>query len=179
MPAAPSETESNAEAGPSAPLAPDVGITIDPAVSLRVDVGWIETRLIELAAHLPRPLARLEVRLVDDAEMIRQHARHLDDPTTTDVLTFELSDEADGPIDAALILCVDEAARQSAERGHTVERELLLYVLHGLLHCAGHDDHDDEPCRRMHAEEDRLLTLIGVGPTFGAAGDDPKTETAR
>ena len=44
--------------------------------------------------------------------------------------------------------------------------QLLLYILHGLLHCAGFDDHDPAEHDRMHTEEDRILTAIGVGPVF-------------
>jgi probable rRNA maturation factor len=67
---------------------------------------------------------------------------------------------------------VDEAGRQSAVRGHTVEQELLLYVVHGVLHCLGHDDHDPDAAARMHAEEDRVLAAVGVGVTYarGAGG---------
>lgn len=152
----------------------EIVIDPDPAVAPRADIDWLHARLMELLPHLPRPVARLDIRLVDDAAMVRLHEEHLDDPTTTDVLTFDLSEDAEGEaIEASIVLCVDEAARQAAERGHTVERELLLYALHGLLHCAGHDDHDPAAHARMHAEEDRLLMLIGVGATFGESGDRP------
>jgi ssRNA-specific RNase YbeY (16S rRNA maturation enzyme) len=43
---------------------------------------------------------------------------------------------------------------------------LLLYGVHGLLHAIGHDDHEPGAHALMHAEEDRLLTKIGVGPIF-------------
>lgn len=158
----------------------EIVIDPDPAVAKRADTAWVQARLIDLLPHLPRPVARLDIRLVDDAAMIRLHEEHLDDATTTDVLTFDLSDEAEGDaIEASLVLCVDEAARHADERGHTIERELLLYALHGLLHCAGHDDHDTASHARMHAEEDRLLTLIGVGPTFRDDESDDDTTTRR
>jgi probable rRNA maturation factor len=105
-------------------------------------------------------LSRLTVRLVVDAEMSRLHARHMNDPTTTDVLTFVDGAEAD------VAVCVDEARRRSAEMGHDLRRELLLYALHGLLHAVGFDDRTPADFERMHAEEDRLLAAIGVGATF-------------
>ena len=63
-------------------------------------------------------------------------------------------------------LCLDEAARRAIEFGHGVERELLLYAVHGVLHCLGHDDHEEEQRARMHREEDRLLAAVGVGAVY-------------
>jgi probable rRNA maturation factor len=115
----------------------------------------------------------IRVRLVSDAEMAAAHLKFSNIPGTTDVLTFDLSEGATArgePLDVDIIACVDEAKRQAAERSHTVERELLLYILHGALHCLGHDDHDDDAFQRMHAEEDRILNAIGVGPLFSGTG---------
>ena len=68
------------------------------------------------------------------------------------------------------MLCLDEAARRSRDLEHPVEHELLLYAIHGVLHVLGHDDHDPAAFERMHAEEDRILEAIGVGPVFRRGG---------
>jgi probable rRNA maturation factor len=115
------------------------------------------------------PVERFHIEVVDDAEMDRLHRAHSGVPGTTDVLTF-LQSEPGEPIDADVALCLDEARRQAAEFGHAAERELLLYAVHALLHCAGHDDHDPAAFERMHAEEDRILEAIGVGATFRPDG---------
>jgi probable rRNA maturation factor len=65
-----------------------------------------------------------------------------------------------------VVLCVDEAARQAAEQGHTVAEELLLYAVHGLLHLCGYDDRTPADFAVMHAREDEILTHIGVGRLF-------------
>ena len=124
------------------------------------DAHWLCARWRQLCAMAAPGLARLTIRLVEDAEMSRLHARHMNDPTTTDVLTFVDGNEAD------VAVCVDEARRRSDELGHELRRELLLYGLHGLLHATGFDDRTSEDFARMHAEEDRLLAAIGVGATF-------------
>jgi probable rRNA maturation factor len=94
------------------------------------------------------------------------HRRHTGVAGTTDVLTFDLREMGLGPLDVDIVVCLDEADRQAASRGHAVERELLLYVVHGLMHCLGHDDHEEAACARMHAAEDAVLTAIGVGPVY-------------
>jgi probable rRNA maturation factor len=114
---------------------------------------------------------QLSVRIVGDEEMAAAHQRHLGEPGTTDVITFELSKTIAGPrpvLDIDMLVCLDEAARQASGRGHPPEREILLYVVHGVLHCQGHDDHDPAAAGAMHAREDEILKAIGVGATFHA-----------
>lgn len=132
--------------------------------------AWLAEHLRKAVAALERG-GRVHLQVVDDAAMDRYHRQHSGVPGTTDVLTFP---NGSGPaLDVDIIACADEAYRQSTERGHAPERELLLYAVHGVLHCLGHDDHDPEAYARMHAEEDRILAAIGVGSTFDrpAGGD--------
>ncbi|HQL55899.1 MAG TPA: rRNA maturation RNAse YbeY [Phycisphaerae bacterium] len=44
---------------------------------------------------------------------------------------------------------------------------MALYVVHGILHLAGYDDHTARDFERMHAREDQLLERLGLGPVFG------------
>jgi probable rRNA maturation factor len=127
--------------------------------------------LSERALLSLRPLGctgEIRARLVDDETMKTAHARWLGVAETTDVLTFDLAD-SDGMLDVDLLICADEARRQAEARGLPLERELLLYLIHGVLHCLGHDDHDEAGAARMHAEEDRLLEAAGIGATFAVA----------
>lgn len=139
------------------------------------DADWLTRRLGEAIDQLGLDAVELSVAIVDDATMSRLHGEHLDDPTTTDVLSFDLRDEpwvgrpaagAAPAVDGELVLCLDEARRRAAERGHSADRELLLYAVHGLLHLLGHDDHDETEAAGMHAQEDALLEAIGVGRTY-------------
>lgn len=97
---------------------------------------------------------------------------------TTDVLTFDLRDNpdpADPVLDVDVILCTDEARRQAEARRIPVVSELALYFIHALLHCTGHDDHDDDAYDRMHEAEDRVLAALGLGRIFASpAADAPR-----
>lgn len=140
-----------------------VSIVDDTAKVPEAALDWLHDCLGRLAEHLaPRP-RRIAVRIVDDAEMSAAHEKFSNVPGTTDVLTFV--GERD-PIDVDVLICRDEAERRAVDFKHGVEHELLLYALHGVLHAAGHDDHDAMSYEAMHAEEDRLLTLVGIGSLF-------------
>ena len=107
------------------------------------DARWLADMLARLSVLALRGLARVTIRLVPDPEMCRLHAAHMNDPTTTDVLTFVDGDEVD------IAVCVDEAMRRAAEMGHDLRRELLLYGLHGMLHAAVPVPTEVVPRRRM------------------------------
>lgn len=116
-------------------------------------------------------LGEVRAEAVGDDRMTRMHARHKGEATTTDVLTFNLSGDP-GVLDADIVVCVDEARRQSAQRGHGVAEELMLYIVHGVLHCTGYDDALDEGDfggLAMHRREDEILSAIGAGVVFASA----------
>lgn len=133
--------------------------------------GWIEPWVSRVAAAAGVSSGRLSVLVVGDAEMADLHRRYMDIHATTDVLTFDLRDDPGDPIDGDVVICLDEASRQAVARGHDARTEALLYVVHGLLHLLGEDDHDEGAYARMHRREDELLTAVGVGPVF-ARGDE-------
>ncbi|UCD75843.1 MAG: rRNA maturation RNase YbeY [Phycisphaerales bacterium] len=146
-----------------------------------LDIPWIRDRLIEALPLISRPVARVCVMLVDDEGMSDLHRDHCGVEETTDVLAFPGGEEGE-PIDVDIAACVDEARRRAPELGHPLEHELLLYALHGLLHAAGFDDHDEADYHAIHAEEDRILCAIGVGPAFRSDSpghDDDRSQLPR
>jgi probable rRNA maturation factor len=129
--------------------------------------GWLAARL-EAALAFLNAGGEVRVRVVDDAAMAEAHVKYSGVAGTTDVLTFNLAENDN--LDVDILVCRDEAVRQAAARGHGIDRELLLYAVHGVLHCLGHDDHDEAGAARMHTEEDRILEAIGVARTYATGG---------
>lgn len=147
-------------------MAPVVEVRLDaPVKRLEPERQWVEARLVECLACMTAPVARVTVEVVDDHRMAALHQRFSSIAGTTDVLTFPAS-AAGEPIEVDIAVCLDEAGRQATARGHALRLELLLYALHGVLHCAGFDDRTGPEHQRMHAEEDRILGAIGLGPVF-------------
>ena len=103
-------------------------------------------------------LEEIEITIVDDADIARVHADFLDDPTTTDVITFE-GDRAAG---LAGEICVSADTAKAYARAHRRDfsAELTLYLVHGWLHLAGYDDLQPAKKRRMRAAEARAMRLL-------------------
>jgi probable rRNA maturation factor len=113
------------------------------------------------------PLAELSVLLVDVDAMTELHVKWMDEPGPTDVMSFPM-DELDtarrpdesGPGPALLgdvVLCPAVAGQQAATAGHSVEDELHLLTVHGVLHLLGYDHADAVEEREMFRLQNELL----------------------
>jgi probable rRNA maturation factor len=169
---------------------PKINLAIKQASNLPMafNAQWLRER-IELAlpqlrhARSNESLAKrggnISILIADDQRMMALHRQFMGLETATDVLTFDLTPDEASPVDIEIAVGIEVAQRQAAQRGHAVERELLLYAIHGLLHTLGYDDHDKSSYARMHAEEDRILSAIGVGATFQSMPPDDDKHSCR
>ena len=116
------------------------------------------------------PPGELSIAFLTAPALAALHGQFLADPAPTDVITF-----AGAPrLGQAGEICVSaDAARDFARRRRRdFSVELTLYVVHGWLHLAGHDDLEPAKKRRMRAAEARALKLLraaGAAPRFRMA----------
>src|SRR5271166_5330297 len=97
--------------------------------------------------------AEISLAFVDNPTIHALNKRYLQHDEPTDVLSFPLSEPNAKRLAGELVIGVEVALTQAQERGHDVQVELALYVIHGLLHLCGHDDHDDADRRAMRERE--------------------------
>lgn len=113
------------------------------------------------------PQGELSLAFLTDAKLAALHADFLDDPTTTDVITFE--GQPDLGFAGEICVSADTALAYAKEHDRDFSQELTLYVVHGWLHLAGYDDLRPAKKRRMRAAEARALKLLrahGAIPEF-------------
>jgi probable rRNA maturation factor len=96
-------------------------------------------------------LATLEVALVDDETSERVHMDFMEIEGPTDVITFHHGE---------IVIGAEVALRQAEEYGEPLGREILRYFVHGLLHLAGHEDHEDDERAAMEAAQERIVTTL-------------------
>jgi probable rRNA maturation factor len=139
----------------------------DRTKSADIDSFWLNNRYEAVCRHLKLTRCVVAMRLVDSEEMGRAHEQFCGVAGPTDVLTFAGPCDPDGGIvEADVLVCLDVARTEAAHRSHPVQEEVLLYLIHAMLHCLGHDDHDEVGFGRMHGLEDAILESIGVGRRF-------------
>jgi probable rRNA maturation factor len=105
----------------------------------------------------------LSVVFVDDARLAEMHDTYLGDSSPTDVLTFDLGPQGEGPR-GELYVSVERAEAMAVERGVTVARELALYVVHGALHLCGFDDSEPQMRASMRVAEREVMAGLGFAP---------------
>lgn len=101
------------------------------------------------------------IAIVDDSTIQQVNAQRLGHDWPTDVISFEL-DASNESVEGEVIASVETAARICVAAGWSVADELLLYVVHGLLHVAGMDDGDEEQRQKMRLAEQNCLLALGV-----------------
>lgn len=96
-------------------------------------------------------LEEIEFTIISDSEIARIHGEFLDDPTPTDVITFHHGE---------ILVSADTALRQGLEHGQSLNQELALYLIHGLMHLAGWDDHDAAEALEMASRQNEVLKQV-------------------
>jgi probable rRNA maturation factor len=106
--------------------------------------------------------ADISLAFVDNATIHRLNRQYLNHDEPTDVLSFPLSGPGAKKLAGELVIGVEVAREQAAERGHDLAHELALYVIHGLLHLCGFDDHSDADSAAMRRRERHYLHQLGL-----------------
>jgi probable rRNA maturation factor len=134
---------------------------------LQLDRRALVTAIATLDAHAAQfrggcPAGELSLVFLTDAALAKLHGDFLDDPTITDVITFEAADAAAAVGDEmAGEICVSaDAAVRQAGKTKAFSEELMLYIVHGWLHLAGYDDLQPAKKRAMRVAEARALALL-------------------
>jgi probable rRNA maturation factor len=126
--------------------------------------------------HHGAPAGELSLVFLTDADLAQLHAQFLDDPSITDVITFE-GDPSAG-VAGEICVSVDAALRQVAPAARASRSlrllsattlaafsdELTLYLVHGWLHLAGYDDLVPAKKRIMRRAETRAMNLLRTAP---------------
>ena len=95
-----------------------------------------------------KKLAEIFILFISDRRMASLHRKFLNQSGPTDVLTFQHGE----------IFISPETARRNARAfRNSLQHELELYIVHGLLHLHGFDDRSESGVRKMEAMQKRIL----------------------
>ncbi len=149
-----------------------VDISID--VSNRQRAVPVNTRRLEAVAWAALAAeavtaAELSIIVVNDRRIATIHEEWLDDPTPTDVITFDLGMPGDPALRGDIVVSAETAAREArrladGRQGWTPHLELAYYLVHGILHLTGHDDRAAGDRRRMRSRERAVMKAAGLPP---------------
>ncbi len=101
--------------------------------------------------------------LTSDATLRRLNREFRGKDKATDVLSFPAAHEAGNEHAGDLAISLQTAARQARTQGHTLNDEVRVLLLHGLLHLAGMDHEADKGEMAAREAELRAELRLPVG----------------
>ena len=123
--------------------------------------------------------ARISIAIVDNQTIRQLNKRYLGHDWETDVLSFLL--ECEGPsgagggsdsscpgrgkrLEGEVVISAEKALQRAPEFHWTAREELVLYLVHGLLHLVGYDDLTEKQRRAMRARERAVFERLSLTP---------------
>lgn len=131
----------------------------------------LEKAAAETLKHAAAPDADLTIVLTDDREIRTLNRDFLGIDAPTDVLSFpadEIDPETGRRYLGDVVISVQRAQQQATEGGHSLEEEVQLLVVHGVLHLLGYDHAEPEEKEQMWKLQGDILDALGIHPSYPA-----------
>lgn len=130
-------------------------VVVNANKSFRINESFIK----KIAEHTLKILRKtgakkLDIVFLSDPAIRQLNKRYKNRNSATDVLSFDLGSFGQ------ILISSDTALKNSARFKSSFEEELVLYVIHGILHLFGYDDTTDAAKRMMSDKEERLLERL-------------------
>jgi len=111
-----------------------------------------------------RKKKEISIALVDIKRMAKLNEKFRGVKEPTDVLAFPLGGEfvSTESLLGEVVISIGKAEEQARERGHSLESELALLTVHGVLHLLGYTDEDEDKKKIMQAKENKILRFFRI-----------------
>jgi len=158
----------------------EINVLIDEGLEGCLEASWLQKAVEKVSVALNIGSATelgLVIATQEKVQELNRRYRGKDRPT--DVLAFamlpaEQMPEPDSPPFIAppdgvshlgeVIISYPQAVIQASEHQHSVEKELTILIIHGILHLLGYDDEKPQLKRQMQARETEILNYIETQP---------------
>lgn len=115
--------------------------------AIAIDYGWSD--------------GDISIALMNDPEIREINNKHLSHDFETDVISFDLT-SSDDFLEGEIIASVETADREASDNGWQGDDELLLYVIHGMLHIVGLGDKKPKEVKAMREAEQHYLAQFNL-----------------
>lgn len=120
---------------------------------IRIRVREVSALARKILLALGSLKAELSLLLVNDAQIRRLNQRYRRINRPTDVLAFPMLEGDVSPLRSQLlgdvVISVETAKKQAKKEGHSLEREVKILLIHGILHLLGYHHEDSEEAARL------------------------------
>ncbi len=153
----------------------EIGIHTEQKFKDCVDEEWVR-KIAHKVLKAEGVASPLEISLVftdsETVQRLNRDYRGVDEPT--DVLAFYMLPRQGDDFSFVLppdsitrlgevVISYPQAVEQAKEQGHSVNKELALLIIHGILHLLGYDHEQPKEEAKMRAKEKELLARATSG----------------
>lgn len=128
---------------------------------VRLDKDKIKRQALKVLKALGEEKAELSLLFIDDSYIKRLNYKYRGIDSRTDVLAFPMREgeglSKDSPILGDVAISIETAKREAEKRKLPFQKELNLYLAHGILHLLGYDDENLSDRKKMKVKEAQLV----------------------
>jgi probable rRNA maturation factor len=150
----------------------EISVLIDAEYKKAVKSAWLKklARAIQTAEKVSAK-SEMTLVIIGDEQIHALNLKYLEEDRPTDVLSFPMNEQLstepafvsgpDGKLHLGdIIISYPTAARQAVEHAHSVEREITILLIHGILHLLGYDHDIPERKLAMNTREEAILKSV-------------------
>ncbi len=143
-------------------------ITIDESFGHRVDEKWLRM-VVEHVLRFEEVdiTCELSLLITGDETMHELNRTYREIDKTTDVLAFAFQEDEEFQFSpdglkqlGEVVVSLPQAEKQAKELGHSLEQEVAVLTIHGVLHLLGYDHESQEEQSEMSAKETEIASKI-------------------
>jgi probable rRNA maturation factor len=150
----------------------EINVLVDKEFKKQVKSIWLKNLARQIqSAEKVNAKSEMTLVITGDEKIHELNLKYLDEDRPTDVLSFPMNEQLDAvPVfmnipDGKLhlgdiIISYPTAVTQAKEHHHSVNREIIILLIHGILHLLGYDHDLPERKRVMNKREAAILKTI-------------------
>lgn len=124
-----------------------------------INRGVIERVAKATFSYLPKRNGEIELKFVTEREIQELNRTYRDTDAPTDVLSFNIANE---PLVGQIVICYTYTKAQAKRLHKTLEGEVSLLTVHGILHIFGFDHESSVDEAKMQELEKEILGSEGI-----------------
>ena len=136
---------------------------INQRIGEKIARSWADKIIKNVLTRVGVNNAEISIAFVNDCEIKKLNKQYRGKNKVTDVLSFiyQIPDtKYKIPLNGEIIICYPQAVRQAKEGGHSVEEEIKLLLVHGLLHLCGYDHEKSlKEAKKMENLQSQIVKL--------------------
>ncbi|MDD3374805.1 MAG: rRNA maturation RNase YbeY [Candidatus Omnitrophica bacterium] len=129
-----------------------------------INLNLIKQKIVSILCSENVLDADLSVVFLTDQRIRTLNKKYLNHDYATDVLSFDLLSHQkiskNKYLEGEIFVSAETAYRNAKIYGSTASQELMLYVVHGILHLLGYNDKTVLDIKKMRAKEQQIFNFL-------------------